>query len=427
MGAVATTFIAGVLLARRGLAAPVGSLTQLGSIRVGDHRERIRAFVPLATMDSLEFAGWDLFPDSALQAAEHAEVLREEHLRLVRDELDALRPMKAAFYPEWVRRLTGPHVKSAPTKAQIVEELRDDIRRAMRDKGCDRAVTVWCGSTEVHHLPGAVHQSIASFENGLRRNASEISNSQLYAWASVTEGVPFVNGSPNMAVDFPAMHDLARERAVPIAGKDYKTGQTLMKTIVGPGLRDRQLGLRGWYSTNILGNRDGEVLDDPASFKSKEASKLGVLDSIFDRRESPELYDQLVHKVRIDYYPPRGDAKEGWDNIDLFGWLGYPMSIKINFLCRDSILAAPLVLDLALFVDLARRAGNAGVQDWLSFYFKAPMTAAGISPVHDLFVQAHMLKNELRRMQGHAPIATPSTATLEELVKEFEALTAPAA
>jgi myo-inositol-1-phosphate synthase len=427
MGAVATTFIAGVLLARRGLGRPVGSLTQMGSIRVGSDTERIDAFVPLAALDRLEFAGWDVFPDTAYEAAAHAEVLSDKHLALVRDELDAIRPMKAVFYPEWVRRLSGTHVKSGTNKAQMVEELRDDIRRTMRDKRCERGVAVWCGSTEVHHLPGAVHQSMAAFDAGLRRSSPEISNSQLYAWACVLEGVPFVNGSPNMAVDFPAIQELAVARGVPIAGKDFKTGQTLMKTILAPGLRARQLGLRGWYSTNILGNRDGEVLDDPGSFKSKETSKLGVLDSILEPEANPELYGQMVHKVRIDYYPPRGDAKEGWDNIDIFGWLGYPMSIKIDFLCRDSILAAPLVLDLALLSDLAMRSGGAGIQDWLSFYFKAPMPQAGESAVHNLFLQMRMLKNELRRIQGVDPVEVPSAPTLEEFEEEFEQVAAPAA
>ncbi len=427
MGAVATTFIAGVLLARRGLGTPVGSLTQMGSIRVGDQTTRISAFAPLAQLDQLEFAGWDVFADSAYEAAVHAEVLSDKHLSLVRDELEAVRPMKGAFYPDWVRRLSGTHVKSATSKAQMVEQLRDDVRRTMRDKHCERGVAVWCGSTEVHHLPTAVHQSIPAFEAGLRRSAPEISNSELYAWASVLEGVPFVNGSPNLAVDFPAIQELARDLGVPIAGKDFKTGQTLMKTILAPGLRARQLGLRGWYSTNILGNRDGEVLDDPGSFKAKESSKLGVLDSILEPEQNPELYGQMVHKVRIDYYPPRGDAKEGWDSIDLFGWLGYPMSIKIDFLCRDSILAAPLVLDLALFADLAQRSGAAGIQDWLSFYFKAPMPKAGQTAVHNLFLQMRMLKNELRAMQGYAPVLAPLSPTLQEFEEEFEEVAAPAA
>ena len=427
MGAVATTFIAGVLLARKGLGAPIGSVTQLGTIRANGRVQRIADFTPLAALDRIEFAGWDLFPDSAYEAAVHAEVLSEKHLALVRDELESIRPMTAAFYPEWVRRLSGTHVKRARNKADMVEALRDDIRRTLRDRDCERAVAVWCGSTEVHQLPSSVHQSVAAFEAGLSRSAAEISNSQLYAWACMKEGVPFVNGSPNLAVDFPAAAELAHEHSVVVAGKDFKTGQTLMKTIVAPGLRARQLGLRGWYSTNILGNRDGEVLDDPDAFKAKESSKLGVLDSILEPKENPELYGQLVHKVRIDYYPPRGDAKEGWDNIDVFGWLGYPMSIKINFLCRDSILAAPLVLDLALLADLAQRSGLSSVQDWLSFYFKAPMTPPGSTPVHDLFSQMRMLKNELRRINGLAPVAHPSSPSLSDFEEEFEQVAAPAA
>jgi myo-inositol-1-phosphate synthase len=427
MGAVATTFIAGVLLARRGLGTPVGSLTQLGTIRENGRTEKISSFAPLTPLDRIEFAGWDLFPDSAYDAAVHAGVLGDKHLALVRDELAAIRPMTAAFYPDWVRRLSGTHVKRARSKAEMVEALRDDIRRTVRDKGCERAVAVWCGSTEVYQVPSAVHQSASAFEAGLLRSAPEISNSQLYAWACLREGVPFVNGSPNLAVDFPGAVELAREHEVAVAGKDFKTGQTLLKTIVAPGLRARQLGLRGWYSTNILGNRDGEVLDDPDAFKTKEASKLGVLDSILEPSENPDLYGQMVHKVRIDYYPPRGDAKEGWDNIDIFGWLGYPMAIKINFLCRDSILAAPLVLDLALLIDLAQRSGKAAIQDWLGFYFKAPMAQPGESAVHDLFLQMRTLKNELRRIRGHAAIETPSSPTLSDFEEEFEQAAAPAA
>ena len=427
LGAVATTFIAGTLLARKGLGTPAGSLTQMGTLRVDGRAERIRDALPLAKLDDLEFAGWDVFPDSAYDAALHAEVLADKHLRLVRDELEAIRPMRGAFRPEWVRRLAGTYVKSASNKAALVDELRDDVRRTLRDKQCERGVAVWCGSTEVHSTPSAVHQSVRAFEDGLRKNASDISNSQLYAWASVLEGIPFVNGSPNLAVDFPAIQELAIDRGVPIAGKDFKTGQTLMKTILAPGLRARQLGLHGWYSTNILGNRDGEVLDDPGSFRAKETSKLGVLDSILEPDANPELYGKLVHKVRIDYYPPRGDAKEGWDNIDLFGWLGYPMSIKIDFLCRDSILAAPLVLDLALFADLAQRSSRAGIQDWLSFYFKAPMPEPGQAPVHNLFLQMRMLKNELRRILGIPVEAVPSTTTLQDLEEEFEQIAVPAA
>ena len=402
LGAVGTTTIAGILMARRGLGAPVGSLTQLGSIRLGKRTDGrnplIKDFVSLAPLSDLEFGGWDIFPDNCYEAARHAEVLEQRHLDLVKDELEAIRPMPGVFYPEYVKRLNGTNTKTAPTKADMVELVREDIRRFKKERGCARLVSVWCGSTEVYIEPTAVHQSIASFEAGLKANAPEISNAQIYAWASLREGVPFANGAPNLCVDFPAAWELARETGTPIAGKDFKTGQTLMKTIVAPGLKARMLGLRGWFSTNILGNRDGEVLDDPESFKTKEVSKLGVLEHILQPALHKDLYGDLYHKVRIEYYPPRGDAKEGWDNIDLFGWLGYPMQIKIDFLCRDSILAAPIVLDLALFLDLAQRAGFSGTQEWLSFYFKSPMTAPGLYPEHDLFVQDEKLKNTLRWM-----------------------------
>ena len=429
MGAVATTLIAGVMLTRRGLGAPVGSLTQLGTIRLpqDEGTKRIAQYVPLASLDDLEFGGWDIFPDTAFEAAEHAGVLNDKHLRLVQEELSAIRPMPAAFYPGYVRRLDGPNVKRASSKADMVEQLRADIRNFMRERHCERGVAVWCGSTEVHHVPAAVHQSVEAFEQGLRESSPEIANSQLYAWACVKEGIPFINGSPNLAVDFPAIWELARNHSVALAGKDFKTGQTLMKTIIAPGLRARNLGLNGWYSTNILGNRDGEVLDDPGSFKTKEVSKLGVLDSILEPKENPELYGKIVHKVRIDYYPPRGDQKEGWDNIDLFGWLGYTMQIKIDFLCRDSILAAPLVLDLALFMDLAQRSGMHGIQDWLSFYFKSPLPQPGEAAVHNLFLQMRMLKNHLRRLMGDAPMEISSTPSIEAFEEEFEQAAAPAA
>jgi len=404
MGAVATTTIAGVMLARRGLGAPIGSLTQLGTIRLGKRTDnrvpKIKDFVPLASLNDLEFGGWDIFPDDAFEAAMHAAVLEPKHLEAVREELAAVRPMPGVFYPEYVRRLHGTHMKTATTKAEMVEKVRDDIRTFKKERGCSRAVAVWCGSTEIYIPPAAVHQSIKSFEAGLLENAKEISNAQIYAWACIKEGVPFANGAPNLCVDFPAAWDLAREHVVATAGKDFKTGQTLMKTVLAPMFKARVLGLRGWFSTNILGNRDGEVLDDPDSFRSKEVSKLGVLEHILQADLHPELYGDLYHKVRIEYYPPRGDAKEGWDNIDLFGWLGYPMQMKIDFLCRDSILAAPLVLDLALFLDLSQRAGFHGIQEWLSFYFKSPMSAPGLYPEHDLFVQAAKLKNTLRWMMG---------------------------
>ena len=402
MGAVATTVIAGIMLARRGLAAPIGSLTQLGSLpmRRGDASSEVpmREALPLAGLDQIAFGGWDLFPDDALATATNAEVLSDKHLNLVADELRAVRPMSAVFYPEFVRRLHGTNVKTAPSKADMVTQVREDIRRFMRDEKCDRAVAVWCGSTEVYREPGPVHATIESFEAGLRANDPGISNSQIYAWACLQEGVPFANGSPSLTVDIPAVLELAKVRGVAIGGKDFKTGQTLMKTLIAPGLKTRMLGVRGWYSTNILGNRDGEVLDDPESFKSKEVSKLGVLESILRKDKMPELYGNISHKVRIDYYPPRGDQKEGWDNIDLFGWMGYPMQIKVNFLCRDSILAAPVVLDLALFLDLAQRAGMSGMQDWLGFYFKAPMSPAGTNPEHDLFAQHERLHDTLRRV-----------------------------
>jgi len=404
MGAVATTFIAGCMLARKGISKPFGSLTQLGTIRLGKRTDNrspyIRDFVPLASLDDLVFGGWDIYSDTAYEAACKAQVLERRHIDAVRDELEQIRPMKGAFYPEYVKRLHGTHVKQAQTKADMVEQLREDIRRFKKENGCSRLVAVWCGSTEVYIESQEVHQSIEAFEKGLKENHPAISNSMLYAWACLKEGVPYTNGAPNLSVDFPAVQELARIQRVPIAGKDFKTGQTLMKTILAPGLKARMLGLRGWFSTNILGNRDGEVLDDPESFKSKEVSKLGVLHTILQPEVYPDLYGDIFHKVRIEYYPPRGDAKEGWDNLDIFGWLGYPMQIKVNFLCRDSILAAPIVLDLALFMDLAQRASFHGIQEWLSFYLKSPMTAPGLYPEHDLFIQSMKLKNTLRWMMG---------------------------
>jgi myo-inositol-1-phosphate synthase len=409
LGAVATTTMAGVFLARRGLAEPVGSLTQLGTLRLGKRTDatspRIRDFLPLAPLDDVVFGAWDIFPDDAYESAVHADVLKREHLELVADELRAVRPMPGVFYPEYVRRLNGTHVKQAATKAEMVELLREDIRNFLRDNDCSRAVCVWCGSTEVYLSANGVHHTVETFEKALHHNDPTISNSQLYAWACLQEGVPFANGAPNLALDFPAVWELARRRKVPIAGKDFKTGQTLMKTVVAPALKARMLGVRGWFSTNILGNRDGEVLDDPESFRSKEATKLGVLQSIFQPELYAGLYGDLYHKVRIEYYPPRGDAKEGWDNIDLFGWLGYPMQMKIDFLCRDSILAAPIVLDLALLLDFAHRAGWSGIQEWLSFYFKCPMTAPSLYPEHDLFIQLMKLKNTMRWAMGQDTIS----------------------
>ena len=409
LGAVATTTMAGVMLARRGLGTPVGSLTQMGNIRLGkrtaNRSPAIRDFVPLAKLEDIEFGAWDIFEDDAYESAAHAKVLERDHLEAVKEELQAVKPMKGVFFPEYVKRLHGTHVKASTSKLELVERVREDIRAFKKDRGCARLVAVWCASTEVYITPTDVHKSVKSFEAGLAANAPEISNAQIYAWAMVKERVPFANGAPNLCVDFPAAAELAREHRVPLAGKDFKTGQTLMKTVLAPMLKARMLGLNGWYSTNILGNRDGEVLDDPDSFRSKEVSKMGVLDQILQPELHKDLYGNVVHKVRIDYYPPRGDQKEGWDNIDLFGWLGYPMQIKVNFLCRDSILAAPIVLDLALFMDLAQRAGFQGTQEWLSFYFKSPMAAPGLQPEHDLFIQLMKLKNTLRWMMGEEVIS----------------------
>ncbi len=404
MGAVATTFVAGVLAVRKGLARPIGSLTQMGTIRLGkrtdDRVPMIRDFVPLADLDAIEFTGWDIFEDNAWEAARKAGVLDRDLLDGVREELEAIRPMPAVFDRRYVKKLDGPNVKKGRTWMDLGEQVREDIRRFRQDKQLDRVVMVWCGSTEVYMERGPVHETIAAFEEGLKNNDPAISPAMVYAWAAIRERVPFANGAPNLACDAPALVELARELRVPIAGKDFKTGQTLMKTILAPGFKARLLGLAGWFSTNILGNRDGEVLDDPESFKTKEVSKLGVLETILQPDRNPELYGNLYHKVRINYYPPRGDNKEGWDNIDIFGWLGYPMQIKVDFLCRDSILAAPIVLDLALFLDFAQRADMAGIQEWLSFYFKSPQTAEGLYPEHDLFIQLMKLKNTLRHAMG---------------------------
>ena len=408
LGAVATTFIAGVAAVRRGLAQPIGSLTQMGTIRLGKRTDgrspTLREFLPLAALDDVVCGGWDIFPEDCYQSALHAGVLEPALLEQVRTELEAVRPMKAVFDRAYVRKLDGQHVKKAANKMLLAEQLMEDIERFRNEHGLDRVVMVWCGSTEIYLEPKPVHQTLQAFEQGLRANDPGIAPSMIYAYAALRARVPFANGAPNLTVDIPALRDLARELHVPVAGKDFKTGQTLMKTILAPGLRARLLGLHGWYSTNILGNRDGEVLDDPDAFKSKEVSKLSVLDTILQPELHPELYGDIHHVVRINYYPPRGDNKEGWDNIDIFGWLGYPMQIKINFLCRDSILAAPIVLDLALFMDLAGRAGMSGVQEWLSFYFKSPMTAPGLYPEHDLFVQKTKLKNTLRWMRGEEQI-----------------------
>ena len=404
MGAVTTTFIAGVEAIRRGLGLPIGSLTQLSTVRLGKRTDgrapKIKEFVPLAGLDDLVFGGWDIFEDSVYEAALKAGVLEKSLLAQLKEPLSAIRPMTAVFDPEYVRRINGPNVKQGGTKMDKAEALIADIDAFRHSTGVSRLVMVWCGSTEVFHRPAAVHQSLRDFERGLTTNDPEISSSQIYAYAALKSGVPYANGAPHLTTDTPALLELARERQLPLAGKDFKTGQTFMKTLISPGLKARMLGVSGWFSTNILGNRDGEVLEDPGSFKSKEETKLSVLHQILQPELYPMLYKDLYHAVRINYYPPRGDAKEGWDNIDIFGWLGYPMQIKIDFLCRDSILAAPIVLDLALFMDLAQRAGMKGVQEWLSFYFKAPMTAPGLYPEHDIFIQLMKLKNTLRWMRG---------------------------
>jgi myo-inositol-1-phosphate synthase len=404
IGAVSTTFIAGVEAVKRGFGEPIGSLTQLATVRLGKRTEgrspRIKDFVPLASLDDLEFAGWDIFEDNAYEAARKAAVLDGALLEKVREPLEKIHPMEAVFEQDYVKRIHGPNVKEARTKMDKAEMLMDDIRRFQQRTGVARMVMIWCGSTEVFHRPARVHQSLKDFEKGLAANDPDIAPSQIYAYAALKLGIPHANGAPNLTTDTPALLELARERNVPVCGKDFKTGQTFMKTLIAPGLKARMLGMAGWYSTNILGNRDGEVLDDPGSFKSKEETKLSVLDQILQPELHPKLYGNLYHAVRINYYPPRGDAKEGWDNIDIFGWLGYPMQIKINFLCRDSILAAPLVLDLVLFLDLAHRAGMRGIQEWLSFYFKAPMHAPNVYAEHDIFIQLMKLKNTLRWMRG---------------------------
>lgn len=403
MGAVSTTFIAGVLAARKGLTKPIGSLTQMATIRTGKGPDRqfpfIKDYIPLASLDQLEFAGWDIFPESVYDAAKNAGVLEDKDLDAIKDELSAIKPMAAVFSKEFVKNIDGPNVKTG-TLWDKAEALREDIRRFKSEKNCERLVMIWCGSTEAYTEPSEVHQTMESFEAGLKADSPDIAPSQVYVYAALKEGIPYANGAPNISADFPAFIDYAKENNVPLCGRDYKTGQTLMKTILAPGFKARMLGIDGWYSTNILGNRDGEVLDDPRSFKSKEVTKSGVLDVIMQPDVYPDLYGSMYHKVRINYYPPRGDAKEGWDNIDIFGWMGYKMQIKVNFLCRDSILAAPLVLDLALFLDLASRAGLSGIQEWLSFYFKAPMAVDDLPVEHDLFIQHTKLKNTLRTLKG---------------------------
>jgi len=408
LGAVSTTTIAGVESIRRGLHQPIGSLTQMNTIRLGMRSDErtplIKEFVPLASLDDIVFGAWDPIPDDAYESARVCGVLRPEDLEPIADFLKSIKPMPAVFDKQYVKKLDGTNVKSGSDKYDLGEQLRADMRRFKEENECTRLVIVWCASTEVFLQPTDVHASIESFEQAMRLNDDAIAPSMIYAWAALKEGIPFANGAPNLTVDIPAMLELARENRVPIGGKDFKTGQTFMKTILAPGLKTRMLGVRGWFSTNILGNRDGEVLDDPESFKTKEESKLGVLEQILQPEMYPDLYGDMYHKVRINYYPPRGDNKEGWDNLDIFGWMGYEMQIKINFLCRDSILAAPLVLDLALFFDLAQRAGLHGIQEWLSFYFKSPQAAPGLYPEHDIFIQHWKLKNTLRWLAGEEQI-----------------------
>ena len=413
MGAVATTLYAGVLATRQGLAEPIGSLTQMAHIRLGEREDgrnpMLKDFVPLAGLDDIVFGGWDPISPNALEAARTCGVLDERDLAPLSAELEGVVAMPAVFDQRWVRNLEGIRVKTGESKWDLTQQLIADIETFRIENDCDRLVMVWCGSTEAYQEPTATHQSVEAFEAGLRADDENISPSQMYVYAALSSGVPFANGAPNLSIDLPCMEQLAHERGVPITGKDFKTGQTLMKTILAPGFKARMLGLRGWYSTNILGNRDGEVLDDPENFKTKEVSKLGVLDTILQPEVYPELYGDIAHVVRINYYPPRGDNKEGWDAIDIFGWMGYPMQIKVDFMCRDSILAAPLVLDLALFLDLAHRAGQSGVQEWLSFYWKAPQAKCGIKPEHDIFIQQTKLKNTLREWMGE-PAVTHSEA-----------------
>jgi myo-inositol-1-phosphate synthase len=408
MGAVTTTFIAGLEAIKRGLGKPIGSLTQLGTIRLGKRTEgrspAIQDFVPLARVEDLVVGAWDIFPDNAYESAVKAGVLEIPLLEQLKVPLSAMKPMPAVFDQEYVKRLNGPNVKPKGSKMDHAEMVMDDIRRFKQTTGVSRMIMIWCASTEVFRQPAAVHATLKDFECGLQKSDPEISPSQIYAYAALKSGVPYANGAPHMTTDMPALLELARSQNLPVAGKDFKSGQTFMKTLVAPGLKSRLLGLSGWFSTNILGNRDGEVLDDPGSFRSKEVSKSSALEYILQGNLYPDLYRDFYHKVRIEYYPPRGDAKEGWDNIDIFGWLGYPMQIKINFLCRDSILAAPLVLDIVLFMDLAQRAGMRGIQEWLSFYFKAPMHAPELYPEHDIFIQLMKLKNTLRWMRGETLI-----------------------
>lgn len=408
LGAVSTTFVAGVELVRKGLSKPIGSMTQMGHIRLGKRTDKknplVKDFVPLSSLEDLEFAAWDVFPDDAYEAAKKAGVLESKDLDPIKDFLASIKPYKAAFDPNYVKKLHGSHVKDTTKRRELANQIIADIDDFQAKSGVSRMVMIWCGSTEVYNHLSPEHENLENFEKALDDNSDKISPSMIYAYAALKKGIPYCNGAPNLTVDTPALIELSHKTKACISGKDFKTGQTLMKTILAPGLKSRYLGVKGWFSTNILGNRDGEVLDDPESFKTKEVSKLGVLDTIFQPELYPDLYGDLYHKVRINYYPPRGDNKEGWDNIDIVGWCGYPMQIKVDFLCKDSILAAPLVLDLVLFSDLAQRAGMSGIQEWLSFYYKSPMTAPGLYPEHNLFIQEMKLKNNLRYLMGEDQI-----------------------
>lgn len=421
LGAVATTVIAGVVAVNKGLAEPIGALTQMGNIRLGKRTENryplIKDFVPLAPLQDVVFGGWDVYSDNVYEAAMNAKVLEASLLNAVKPELEAIKPMKAVFDKSYIKNLDGTHIKQAATKWDLANEVINDIENFKTVNDCDRVVIVWCGSTEKYIEQSAVHETIESFEAGLKNNDPAISPSMIYAYAAIKIGVPYANGAPNLTCDIPALIELSKETNTPIGGKDFKTGQTLMKTILAPGLHARALGVRGWFSTNILGNRDGLVLDDPDNFKTKEVSKLSVLEDILQPDINPKLYGDLYHKVRINYYPPHGDNKESWDNIDIFGWLGYSMQIKINFLCRDSILAAPIVLDLAIFMDLAKRANMSGIQEWLSFYFKSPQTAPGLRPEHDIFKQLIKLQNTLRHMMGEDLITHLGLDYYQDLVE----------
>ncbi|MEY3242812.1 MAG: hypothetical protein RIR11_4251 [Bacteroidota bacterium] len=424
LGAVATTFIAGVIASRNGLGQPIGSLTQMGRIRVGkrtEHRQPlIKEFVPIYALDQVVFGGWDIFEDNVYQAASHAKVLDQQLLDALKPELEQIKPMSAVFDSSYIRNITGPNIKKGTSKMDLAEQLIADIQDFKIKNDCERLVIVWCASTEAYIESSAVHATLATFEQGLRDSAQEIAPSQIYAYAALKCGVPFANGAPNLTCDIPAIVELSQKTKVAISGKDFKTGQTLMKTVVAPGLNARALGVRGWFSTNILGNRDGEVLDAPENFRTKEVSKGNVLDGIFNAELQPELYGELYHKIRINYYPPHGDNKESWDNIDIFGWLGYHMQIKINFLCRDSILAAPIVLDLALLMDLSQRAGLYGIQEWLSFYYKAPQTMPGLPAEHDIFKQLSKLENTLRYLMGEDLITHLGQDYYEEFNEQFD-------